>query len=602
GGSGGSGGFGAFGGFGGFGGGGGDFELETILFSEDNPEEFEIITRLRSGDYRITLQPGWIMERIKPNGQTDFVQSDLLSSERQFFGIFSNNTSFVFYEFLVDGDQIIFGREGDLIVGIGVTEVQNTVNRRSLMETSKEAVAQFSLEDALDALGVNAGLPANGPTLYQQIIDSYASAPNGRLEGAVHCGDENPGGEPTLNGYPILCDRLEAQQFDNLGSWFATAVVNHIDLAPANGAHCGQQRIIFANNEPIGNQRMFIILEPQIPNPTPELGIEGCLPIAEFWRSLEGIDDPVLRGLILNDAFLGGGLPGFGPFMNATRVTAGTGQIRSNNFNHFFWTLREFKAVEGNGVTSIVPFPTAEAPHGALWNDSVDLPAGDACRENFLQAIDGLLSDDPAEMAFIVDHQCKDSESPNDFFSQSYPQHLELGTGDFAAQLEERLDGTGLSPRDIATRAQFAGSCMGCHEEAIGRDLGNGVSSPFSNGFVHVDEFFEESCNGEPCFAVSQALRDVFLPHRAEVMRDLLGDGGTGGAGGQGGEGGFGGESSATVTSGGGGFGTTGGMIPGEQGLASAELTAEELAAEDESLKSGWGDETLGGQPAKVSH
>jgi hypothetical protein len=36
--------------------------------------------------------------------------------------------------------------------------------------------------------------------------------------------------------------------------------------------------------------------------------------------------------------------------------------------------------------------------------------------------------------------------------------------------------------------------------------------------------------------------------------------------------------------------------------LASSELTPEELYAEDQSLKSGWGDETLGGQPAKVSH
>src|SRR5690606_9920256 len=127
------------------------------------------------------------------------------------------------------------------------------------------------------------------------------------------------------------------------------------------------------------------------PNPTPELGIEGCLPIARFWRSLETVDDPVLRGLMLNDAFIGEGLPGFGPFMNASRVTAGAGQIRTNNFNHFFWTLREFKAVERDGDVSLVPFPTAESPHGALWNDTINLPAGEACRENFLEAIEGLL-------------------------------------------------------------------------------------------------------------------------------------------------------------------------------------------------------------------
>src|SRR5690606_12139218 len=160
--------------------------------------------------------------------------------------------------------------------------------------------------------------------------------------------------------------------------------------------------------------------------------------------------------------------------------TAGTGQIRTNNFNHFIWTLREFKAVEDDGQVSVVPFPTAEAPHGALWNDSVDLPAGEACRENFLQAIDGLLTNDPAEMAVIVDHECTAAAGENDSFSQVYPCHLAQGTGEFEALLEKRLEGTGLRPDELALRAQFAGSCIGCHEEAVGRNLGNGVISPFS--------------------------------------------------------------------------------------------------------------------------
>src|SRR5690606_34108741 len=106
--------------------------------------------------------------------------------------------------------------------------------------------------------------------------------------------------------------------------------------------------------------------------------------------------------------------------------------------------------------------PTAESPHGALWNDTINLPAGEACRENFLEAIEGLLSNDPAEMAFIVDQECKNAESPNDGFTENYPLHLLEGSGEFEALLEDRLEGTGLSPFDIATRAQFAGSCIGC--------------------------------------------------------------------------------------------------------------------------------------------
>jgi hypothetical protein len=36
--------------------------------------------------------------------------------------------------------------------------------------------------------------------------------------------------------------------------------------------------------------------------------------------------------------------------------------------------------------------------------------------------------------------------------------------------------------------------------------------------------------------------------------------------------------------------------------LPSADLTVEELMAEEEEVKAGWGIRTVGGQPSKVSH
>jgi len=66
-----------------------------------------------------------------------------------------------------------------------------------------------------------------------------------------------------------------------------------MDLAPANGAHCGQQRMIFASN---AQNRMFFIIEAQVPNPAPELGIDGCLPLAQFWLDQNAIYDPFVRG------------------------------------------------------------------------------------------------------------------------------------------------------------------------------------------------------------------------------------------------------------------------------------------------------------------
>ena len=56
-------------------------------------------------------------------------------------------------------------------------------------------------------------------------------------------------------------------------------------LFPQLGAHCGQQRLIFTNNVPIGNGRMFMILEAQIPNPHPECGVAACrsMPRRRTW-------------------------------------------------------------------------------------------------------------------------------------------------------------------------------------------------------------------------------------------------------------------------------------------------------------------------------
>src|SRR5690606_31879803 len=153
-----------------------------------------------------------------------------------------------------------------------------------------------------------------------------------------------------LNGYPIDCDRQERFQFDNLDLWQATAFVNRFDLAPESGAHCGQQRMVFSSN---AQNRMFFILEAQIPNPQPDLGLEGCEPLARFWAQQVNFEDPVSRGIRLFNAFLNGDpelqAQGFSPFVRASNYTVGTGQIRTNNFDDGIWTLREFKLATDSG-------------------------------------------------------------------------------------------------------------------------------------------------------------------------------------------------------------------------------------------------------------
>ena len=565
-------------------------------------------------------------------GFPEVVEAQLVSDAIQSFFLFGFDEAFVRYTFHVGAEELDF-EHGRLHIGIDIIENPEECETpegvidpaRVLLETNLEALGSTSLRDVFDALASNAEMSGDGFRLYQEVIDSYASADQGVLADAVHCGDETTDGVPTLNGYPITCNRFEHNHIDDPEGFFATAFVNRMDLAPQNGAHCGQQRVIFSSNT---FSRMFMILEAQIPNPAPELGIQGCAPLAQFWLDQDSIDDAFVRGERLREAFLTGAPDleafGFGPFMTATNLTIGSGQIRTNQFDSFPWTLREFKlALDGASVTAI-PFPVAESPPGLLWNENIDSPQGEACRESFLNAVGGLLTNDLNQMSFIVDDICKDSESRNDF-SENYVSQLSEG---FRGQLEERLLGTNLTPEDAANRAQFAGSCIGCHVEANGAFLGDGVTAPFSNDFVHVFEFPSrcESEQGE-CFTPSPALRQAFLPSRMRVLGQVLDipivedpcNGGSGGIGGTGGTsvggafstGGFPGTGGfgSGASPGAGGFGTGGffdeGSVPAPEvdiELPSVEESIVELQAEEEAIRDLYGEFTLSGKSAKSTH
>lgn len=570
-----------------------------------------------------------------PGESSSPVDAFLLSDAIQFFQLFGGDDAFVNYQFQIGGEVVDFGH-GRLHIGIDVVEdpsvcepPEGTLDpRKVLIETNLDALANINLLDVLGALASNGGIQADPLLIYQKIYDSYASPRNARIGDAIHCGDETTDGVATLNGYPIDCDRIESRHFDDPENFFPIAMVNRLDLAPQNGAHCGQQRVIFANN---ARGRAFMIFEAQIPNPAPELGVAGCQPLAAFWAAQNDIGDPIERGARLARAFLVGdpdlAAAGFGAFYTATNLTVGSGQIRTNQFDQSPWALREFKlALDGDNLTP-VPFPTSEAPNGALWNENSGLPQGEACRESFLGALDQLMTDDPERMSFVVDSSCYDAESRNDG-SQDYDG--QLGDG-FRKALEERLAGTGLSSDDIANRAQFAGSCIGCHSEANGKFLGRGVFAPFSNGFVHVEEEFSVECpNGEGlCFQPSPALTDVFLPSRLQVLGSVLGvpiipdpcDPNSGGTGGTfGGTGGTGIAGTFNVPGGGGRGGMmgtgTGGSSAGTFGTAEpptpapevvielppVEEPVEDMQASDQEIRELYGELTLSGRSAQSTH
>jgi hypothetical protein len=553
-----------------------NFNFFTQLFTENDPTASTLETTMPVGDFAITLFAGFSLERIDPDGGTSRVASTLVSPSTQAFHINSNEQTNVAYRFETNGEIVDFG-QGRLVVDLEVTERAGQ-SRRTVIETNQTALSSISLRGTLGAALANGGIASVGATdVYHALIDSYNQAP-GRDSSLRHCDDQSTDGQPSLNGFPLACPRLEGQLFDNLDSWFPIAFVNRLDLAPADGSNCGQQRIIFANDD---GGRMFIILEAQIPNPSPECGVSACLPLAELWDSLATVDDPAERGQRLADAFLVTGTGPIAPFMNARHLGPEGGQIRTNNFNDFQWTLREFQM---QAPPNVLPLPVSvgEAPNGELWDDNSGQPRGEECRQSFLEALPNLLSDNLATLGFPVAEACEDAESPNDFFRQDYASHLSFGTGSFQSAIDEAVAGTGLSANDVANRARFAGSCMGCHIESSGAFLGR-VSAPFSSDFVHVSELATERCDGAgTCFGISEALRTVFLPHRVNVQRNLIEAGLTCGAAPEPG-------ADAGVGSGGSG-GSSGGVVGvGDAGVAVAS------AAGGGPLR------TLGGQPV-VEH
>jgi hypothetical protein len=679
-------------------------ETQFISTEDGLPERSEIVLRLASGSYEVTLFDGWFLERFSGSGggsggstgaagsssmggkggfpfggapaedvpahavpppesagaagepassggsssmggsgpvggegpeggsgggttNGEIVQNArLVSDPTQFVFISPQSDEFVNFSFRV-GDDVIEFKKGNLHITFDVDDQPLCVpppdvthKERVLLESNESALKGVSLRQVFDALATNGGRKGDGQTLYRQIFDSYATAQEGVLPNAAHCGDETTNGDTTLNGYHIDCNRVERFHVDDMDSFFPTAFVNRLDLAPANGAHCGQQRMIFASNS---QGRAFMIVEAQIPNPSPELGIEGCRPLAQFWLDQNDISDPLVRGQRLLQAFLVGGAPGlenFGPFYTAENLTVGSGQIRTNQFDQDPWTLREFKlALDESGGLTAVPFPVAESPNGALWDENSKLPQGAACRKNFLEALDGVLTDDMSQMSFVVDSACKDAESRNDF-TEDYANQMS-DSPDFAAQIENKLRSVGskLSAQDVANRARFSGSCIGCHNESQFSSLGNGVFAPASFDFPQVTEG-RETCGdgGGSCFSTSVALKTVFLPGRLQALGSLVpvvpdpcvaGGGGSG----QGGTSGSGGSIGI------GGSVNTGGSMPigknNQKGMASVEAApvieielppadepVEQMQEEEQEIRQEYGDVTISGKSAQSTH
>lgn len=424
---------------------------------------------------------------------------------------------------------------------------------RSLIITDQVILEPaFSFQAVMDQIVLTSGSELTSLELFQQ----WWSTQNAGPASTPRCDTEKTNGVPSFNGYPWACPRAEGAQASvdpftpavgNPNGYTAIALTNRFDLAPADGSHCGEYRIVFAKNSGMSSNtnRNLVIFEAALPNPNPSAGLAACRPVAKFWADLSAVASADERRVRLQQLYFQG-LPGFKPVIMAdhfgARITAkghavARGQIRSNQFMQSPWMLREWRLVRDTRCSlckmRMVPTTVKNNPWGAFFNpNATPDERGAGFRSELLEHVGHLAGDDLASISQRIDNEHNTGQSVAQGPENNYATHFEAGrtvSPGFAAAIANELveaDEPTLTPRHVVDRSMTQ-SCAGCHRLSDGADLGDGLAWPSSPmRFVHVSEAGGPTESGPdgPRWAISTGLRDKFLPHRAAVLASFLAD------------------------------------------------------------------------------
>lgn len=442
--------------------------------------------------------------------------------------------------------------------------------RSSLVVTNTEIVGAFKLKDVLQQLIDQAGVSLTPLQLFRQFMDTNRKAADGIGLGP-HCDDVViPGSAGSINGWPIDCPRVVGLEADRdpfadeeaPNAYVATTLSNRFDLAPPDGANCGEYRVVFARRSGIPEgafqMRNFIIFEGRLPNPTPSLGREGCRPVVDFWYHLS---DPAKSLATRRDellAFYFDGLAGgFEPVFHINHYgqNAGPygGQIRTNEFlfapavdntapePFTTWNLREFRLLHSgsgsSGTLVVTPSFVKDTPAAPLFDPgSTDARAVAFRSTSFPGLVERLAAaDDINRFAFEPSYPTTMNAGESQMIGLQNNYFATFGAGPSALRtsIQNKLTamGSALTPDQVVGRA-FSLSCSGCHEpigDATGSpsvhlDLGTTATLAKLRPFTQTSEQLEADPDepGGQRFKISEALTGVFIPFRKNVMADFL--------------------------------------------------------------------------------
>jgi hypothetical protein len=427
---------------------------------------------------------------------------------------------------------------------------------RSLVVTEQPILARFSFQRVMDQLVAQSGVPGlTSLALFRQWWDTQNPVAEAVGPGP-HCDSEADYlGGPGINSYPYQCRPASQGQEGGEASsnpfadppddagYIPIGLFNRFDLAPANGAHCGEHRIVYARRSgiptpvpPPSRSRNLIIFEATMPNPHPDQGLKGCDKIVKFWAGLSKTGDLEKRAKALENFYFDGvaNLPPVVSISHYGDNPEGLGQIRTNQFLQpglaAPWNLREFKlqrtcAAGTCTAMTVVPVTDKVNPFGGLFSAATTHPRKATFDDHFVTQVASLASANLGGIDMTVPDIYNSGQSLATAAGETNYVNAFAGPSALRDAIATALpNGSTLTPDNIVARAQ-ALSCAGCHQLSNNANLGGGVTWPASLVFVHVSEQNPVvGADGVTRFRLSPALLNAFLPARKALMEAFLDD------------------------------------------------------------------------------
>jgi len=399
--------------------------------------------------------------------------------------------------------------------------------QRSLFERNEAALTGFGMATTLTRIAANGGV-AGGVAWHDAMFKAVSRASQFPGDPGPFCDSDNPG-ISRINGFAVACPSNASPLFGHVDVWEPLSVANRFDLAPDGGETCGEARASFyvppgAVNTPA---RAFMIFEAVVPNPHPEQGLDGCRALQAFWAGLSVIADPAARGAKLAQAYYTGEpsltAAGWKPFLTFENFGPGKGRVRTLAFGGSInlWDFREFRLLAGGGA---VVMPVAQSLPVTMFSADSEFgehPKAAGCRTELLDGLATLIPANVNTLGIDLSPACFNGAS-NNFDARFEDGIVRPEFASFAGALEARaraiFAGANLTAVQIAARAEFSGTCIGCHQRpdrTSSRDLGQGLllpvvavgpDDPIDNvDFTQVNNLRQEPCAADGADAAAAA-------------------------------------------------------------------------------------------------